>query len=58
MRGEHPVDTDGEAGLRTLHLALGLVRSATESRVLGKDDLRALWKGSIPIADHPAGDDL
>jgi len=58
VRGEHPVDTDGEAGLRTLHLALGLVRSATESRVLGKDDLRALWKGSIPHADHPAGDDL
>jgi len=43
VRGEQQVEVDGEAGLRALHLALALVTSAAESRVLGKDDLRSLW---------------
>jgi predicted dehydrogenase len=45
VRGEHPVEVDGEAGLRALHLALALVSSASESRVLFSDDLRKLWTG-------------
>ena len=43
VRGEQPVEVDGEAGLRALHLALALVTSAAESRVLVKEDLRRLW---------------
>jgi predicted dehydrogenase len=43
VRGERLVEVDGEAGLRALHLALALVTSAAESRVLVKDDLRRLW---------------
>jgi predicted dehydrogenase len=46
VRGERPVEVDGEAGLRALHLALALVTSAAESRVLVKEDLRRLWSGS------------
>jgi UDP-N-acetylglucosamine 3-dehydrogenase len=45
VRGEHPAEVDGEAGLRALHLALALVSSASESRVLFSDDLRRLWTG-------------
>ena len=44
-RGERPIEVDGEAGLRALHLALALVRSASDSRVLGKEELRRLWAG-------------
>ncbi len=45
VRGERRVEVDGEAGLRALHLALALVASASEARVLVKDDLRDLWQG-------------
>ncbi len=63
VRGEGPIEVDGEAGLRALHLALALVRSAAESRVIFKDELRSLWTGSsIGVgARKPArteGDDL
>jgi UDP-N-acetylglucosamine 3-dehydrogenase len=53
VRGEREVEVDGEAGLRALHLALALVASATESRVLSRDDLRRLW-----TADQRQGDNL
>ena len=43
VRGEHPVEVDGEAGLRALHLALALVTSASESRVVSSAELEALW---------------
>jgi predicted dehydrogenase len=43
VRGEAAVEVDGEAGLRALHLALALVSSASESRVLGRDDLGRMW---------------
>jgi predicted dehydrogenase len=42
-RGEHEVEVDGEAGLRALHLALAVVTSATESRVVTGAELGALW---------------
>lgn len=38
-----PAEVDGEAGLRALQLALALVWSATEGRVLNRDQLRELW---------------
>jgi UDP-N-acetylglucosamine 3-dehydrogenase len=43
VRGERAVEVDGEAGLRALHLALALVRSATESRLLTEPDLDSIW---------------
>lgn len=43
VRGERAVEVDGEAGLRALHLALALVRSAEESRLLMKSDLDSIW---------------
>jgi len=43
VRGEHAVEVDGEAGLRALHLALALVTSASESRVVSSAELEALW---------------
>jgi UDP-N-acetylglucosamine 3-dehydrogenase len=43
VRGEHAVEVDGEAGLRALHLALALVTSASESRVVTSAELGALW---------------
>ncbi len=62
VRGERPLEVDGEAGLRALHLALSLVTSAAEGRVIGKDELGTLWSGG-PVAagrgsDGPRGDDL
>lgn len=42
--GGDPTDVDGESGLRALHLALALIESATHSRVLGQDELLALWE--------------
>jgi UDP-N-acetylglucosamine 3-dehydrogenase len=63
VRGERPVEVDGEAGLRALHLALALVTSAAESRVLVKEDLRRLWTertlgvGGAPLG-RAHGDDL
>ena len=53
VRGEAPVEVDGEAGLRALHLALALVTSASESRMLVRDDLRRMWR-----AGRADGDDL
>jgi UDP-N-acetylglucosamine 3-dehydrogenase len=50
VRGEHPVEVDGEAGLRALHLAQALVASASASRVFAKDDLESLWLGGDPRA--------
>jgi predicted dehydrogenase len=48
VRGEHEVEVDGEAGLRALHLALALVTSASESRVVSAEELGALWdSGSL-----------
>lgn len=41
--GRGPVEVDGAAGLRALHLALAVVRSASESRVLDGKDLDASW---------------
>lgn len=63
VRGEHPVEVDGEAGLHALHLALALVRSASESRVLPGPELDALWNGSSPgtrarLSGASHGDDL
>jgi UDP-N-acetylglucosamine 3-dehydrogenase len=49
VRGERPLEVDGEAGLRALHLALALVRSASESRVLDREDLRTIW-GRVPAS--------
>ncbi len=51
VRGERPVEVDGEAGLRALHLARALVASASESRVLRAADLRALWAGGAGAVD-------
>ena len=45
VRGEHPAEVDGEAGLRALHLAEALVRSAIEARVLDRAELDRLWRG-------------
>jgi predicted dehydrogenase len=46
IRGERPLEVDGEAGLRALHLALALVESATEARVIEKAELDASWRNS------------
>ena len=53
VRGERPIEVDGEAGLRALHLALALVRSASDSRVLRKEELGRLWAGE-PLGIGPA----
>jgi len=45
VRGEGPLEVDGEAGLRALHLALALVRSAAEARVMTRPELEAQWRG-------------
>src|SRR5262249_33415915 len=46
VRGERSPEVDGEAGLRALHLALALVTSAAESRVVARPELERLWPGS------------
>ena len=43
VRGEQEAEVDGEAGLRALHLALALVHSATEARVIEAPELEELW---------------
>jgi len=43
VRGEHAVEVDGEAGLRALHLALALVRSAADARAVDGAELERLW---------------
>ena len=45
VRGERAIEVDGEAGLRALHLALAVVTSASESRVLERRELETLWSG-------------
>ncbi|HKW58993.1 MAG TPA: Gfo/Idh/MocA family oxidoreductase [Candidatus Dormibacteraeota bacterium] len=46
VRGEAQIEVDGEAGLRALHLALALVRSAAEARVIARLELEAQWRGA------------
>jgi UDP-N-acetylglucosamine 3-dehydrogenase len=43
VRRGGPVEVDGEAGLRALHLALALVESAKQGRALSRRDLEQLW---------------
>ena len=52
VRGERQLDVDGEAGLRALHLALALVASALEARVIGKAELEKLWIGASVAASR------
>jgi predicted dehydrogenase len=53
VRGERPLEVDGEAGLHALHLALALVSSATDARVIGKAELARLWRGaSLTASDR------
>ena len=54
VRGEGPLEVDGEAGLRALHLALALVTSASESRVIDRRDLEKLWSGQQRPVGRPA----
>lgn len=62
VRGERQLEVDGEAGLRALHLALALVASASDGRVIGKTELEKLWTGNSVAAgrasDSPGRDDL
>jgi predicted dehydrogenase len=46
VRGDRPLEVDGEAGLRALHLAQALVASAAGSRVIEKAELETLWSGA------------
>ncbi len=54
IRGERPLEVDGEAGLRALHLALALVTSAAESRVLDRAELDDAWSGRRRPEARPA----
>lgn len=54
VRGERELEVDGEAGLRALHLALALVESASDARVLDKSELKELWNGRAARADRGA----
>jgi UDP-N-acetylglucosamine 3-dehydrogenase len=56
VRGEGPLVVDGEAGLRSLHLALGLIHSASEAKVIDKAGLASLW--SAGYAGAANRDDL
>jgi UDP-N-acetylglucosamine 3-dehydrogenase len=51
VRGEGDVEVDGEDGLRALHLAQALVDSAQEGRMMGHDELGALWTSSVRAGD-------
>ncbi len=53
-RGERALEVDGEAGLRALHLALALVTSAAESRVMTSEELARLWRGQPRPEERPA----
>ncbi len=56
VRGERPLEVDGEAGLRALHLALALVKSAAEARVIDKAELSKLWlSGAVRAGRGSAG---
>jgi UDP-N-acetylglucosamine 3-dehydrogenase len=50
VREDGRVEVDGEAGLQALHLALALVTSASEARLIGRDELRALAAGNPRIS--------
>jgi len=56
VRGEGPLEVDGEAGLRALHLALALVKSASETRVISRPELELEWHGEprSPAGRPPA----
>lgn len=62
VRGEHEVVVDGEAGLRALHLALALVDSASDARVISGAELDSRWtSGSLGAGRGTGGanrDDL
>ncbi len=47
VRAGGPVEVDGEAGLRALHLALALVTSAGDSRLIGRDELSRTWAARL-----------
>jgi predicted dehydrogenase len=51
VREGRPVEVDGEAGMRALHLALALVKSASEGRAIGKEELVALLSGGSRSGD-------
>jgi predicted dehydrogenase len=51
VREGGPVEVDGEAGMRALHLALALVKSASEGRAIGREELAALRSGALRSGD-------
>ena len=51
VREGGPVEVDGEAGMRALLLALALVKSATEGRAIGREELAALRAGGSRSGD-------
>ncbi|HEX9099868.1 MAG TPA: Gfo/Idh/MocA family oxidoreductase [Candidatus Dormibacteraeota bacterium] len=51
VREGRKVEVDGEAGMRALHLALALVKSASEGRVIGREELAALRSGGSRTGD-------
>jgi UDP-N-acetylglucosamine 3-dehydrogenase len=51
VRGEGKVEVDGEDGLRALHLAQALVASGQEGRMMGHEELGALWASSMRSGD-------
>ncbi len=51
VREGRPVEVDGEAGMRALHLALALVKSASEGRAIGREELAALRSGALRSGD-------
>jgi len=51
VRDGRPVEVDGAAGMRALHLALALVKSASEGRVISSEELAALWSGGSRSGD-------
>jgi predicted dehydrogenase len=51
VREGGPVEVDGEAGMRALLLALALVKSATEGRAIGREELAALRSGGSRSGD-------
>ena len=53
VRGERPLEVDGAAGLRALHLALAVVESATHAKVIGKAELESIWKLGSPPPPTP-----
>ena len=53
VRGERQIEVDGAAGLRALHLALAVVESATEARLIGKAELESLWNLGSPPSQVP-----